>query len=73
MNTLGRCNTGHKKLVKGFALSMGTIIPVFRAVVAWLLLELREGWRTWSFLADDHALKPLTDARHEIEVPVAVK
>lgn len=44
---LGRANTGKRHLVNGFLPERSTGSIVFKAVMAWLRLELTEGWRTW--------------------------
>jgi flavin-dependent dehydrogenase len=59
INTFGRCNAHHKKLVKGFELSPVAAIPVLRALAAWICLELREGWRSWRFLEGKHVPQEL--------------
>jgi hypothetical protein len=58
--TFGRMNHGHRFLLDGFLPDNSTGKPVLKGIVAWLGLELREGWRTW--FAPEEAPRPrLTD------------
>lgn len=44
---LGLSNKGKRYLIPGFKLSRGNMLTLFPMLGRWLLLELREGWRSW--------------------------
>lgn len=44
---LGRMNEKKHFMFKGFTFSPDSAFPVFKAFVSWMLIELKEGWRTW--------------------------
>lgn len=44
---LGRTNTGHRLLVPGYSFGAASLIPLFKGLGEWAVLELTEGWRTW--------------------------
>ncbi len=46
-NTLGRTNRGNRCLIPGFTLGRGDVKRLFAPLFQWMLLELREGWRSW--------------------------
>lgn len=46
-NCLGRMNHGRRFMFKGYTFSADGTSFIFKAMIGWLLLELREGWRTW--------------------------
>lgn len=46
-NCAGRMNHGRRMLIKGFTFEPASSIPIAKAIAAWGLLELKEGWRTW--------------------------
>ncbi len=46
-NTLGRTNRGNRCLIPGFTLGRGDLRRLFAPLFKWMLLELREGWRSW--------------------------
>jgi hypothetical protein len=31
----------------GFTFARSSMMPIFKALIGWALLEVREGWRTW--------------------------
>jgi hypothetical protein len=43
----GRHNAHRRFLLNGFLPDNSTGKPVLQGVLAWLTLELKEGWRTW--------------------------
>ncbi len=45
--TFGRHNNGQRFLLNGFLPDRSTGRPVLRAILSWLALEVREGWRSW--------------------------
>ena len=46
-NMLGRSNRGNRCLIPGFTLARGDVKRLFAPLFQWLLLEMREGWRSW--------------------------
>ena len=48
LDLLGRTNRGKRYLANGFTLSRRDIRLIFKTVLLWGWLELKEGWRTWS-------------------------
>jgi hypothetical protein len=44
---LGESNTGRRFFFGGYTFGIGGAGHVVGALVGWLVLELREGWRTW--------------------------
>src|SRR5581483_8372515 len=46
-NTLGKTNRGNRCLIPGFTLSGSDMKRLFTPLLQWLLLELREGWKSW--------------------------
>ncbi|MBM3903022.1 MAG: NAD(P)/FAD-dependent oxidoreductase [Verrucomicrobia bacterium] len=45
--TFGRANARHRDLLMGFLPDRSSGPPLLRALARWLVLEVREGWRTW--------------------------
>jgi hypothetical protein len=45
--TAGRANTGRRYLFQSFSISPRDLPRIAGAAAQWILLELREGWRTW--------------------------
>lgn len=43
----GRRNTGNRFLFRGYTLEPSSGRPILGALLAWMRLELVEGWRTW--------------------------
>ena len=43
----GPKNSRHRLLMDGYTLKASSLLPVTRALLAWLRLELTEGWRSW--------------------------
>ncbi len=43
----GRSNAHQRFLLNGFRPDDSTVFPVVRAVLGWLGMEVREGWRSW--------------------------
>ena len=43
----GRRNDGHRFLFGGYSFEGWSRKPILKALLGWLWLELREGWRTW--------------------------
>jgi hypothetical protein len=48
LNLLGKTNRAHRCLANGFTLSRADIRLILKTVFRWALLELTEGWRSWS-------------------------
>jgi flavin-dependent dehydrogenase len=46
-NTLGRTNKGNRCLIPGFTLGRSDVKRLLAPLFQWMLLELREGWRSW--------------------------
>ena len=46
-NALGRTNRGNRCLIPGFTLGRSDVKRLFAPLLQWMLLELREGWRSW--------------------------
>lgn len=46
-NCRGRKNNRHRFMFKGFTFTASSAMPIVEAIVSWVLLELKEGWRTW--------------------------
>jgi hypothetical protein len=44
---LGRTNVGRRLLVPGYSFGAASLIPLFKGLGEWAVLELTEGWRTW--------------------------
>ena len=44
---LGVTNAGRRFLFGGYSLEPGSVRPVFGALFRWLILEVKEGWRSW--------------------------
>jgi 2-polyprenyl-6-methoxyphenol hydroxylase-like FAD-dependent oxidoreductase len=57
----GRMNAGERFLLNGFLPDHSTGKPVLNAVMAWLVLEAKEGWRTW--FAKEEAPRPILNSR----------
>src|SRR5271165_5520731 len=47
MGALGKANRGQRCLIKGFTLSRGDIRLLFKPLLKWGWIELKEGWRSW--------------------------
>jgi flavin-dependent dehydrogenase len=43
----GRRNDCRRFLFGGFTFARSSMTPVFKALLGWAFLEIREGWRTW--------------------------
>jgi flavin-dependent dehydrogenase len=43
----GRRNDCHRFMFGGFTFARSSMMPIFKALIGWALLEVREGWRTW--------------------------
>jgi len=43
----GRHNDSQRFLFGGYSFERSSGRPIFKALIGWALLELREGWRTW--------------------------
>ena len=43
----GRTNTGRRFMFKGYTFTPGSAMPIVKAIAAWGMLELKEGWRSW--------------------------
>ena len=43
----GRRNACHRFMFGGFTFARSSMTPIFKALLGWALLEVREGWRTW--------------------------
>jgi len=43
----GKHNDRRRFLFKGYTFTPNNALPLFRAMMGWFLLELREGWRSW--------------------------
>ena len=43
----GNQNARRRYLLNGFLPDDSTAVPVLKGIVEWMLLELREGWRSW--------------------------
>lgn len=46
-NQWGRHNDRRRYLIPGFTFSPKSLVPILRAVLGWVGLELTEGWRSW--------------------------
>jgi hypothetical protein len=46
-NVFGRQNNSRRFMFKGFTFSSTSAMPIATAIVHWLFLELKEGWRSW--------------------------
>ncbi|MBI3850841.1 MAG: NAD(P)/FAD-dependent oxidoreductase [Verrucomicrobia bacterium] len=46
-HALGRGNEGHRFLFKGYTFASSNVGPLVKALLGWVGLELREGWRSW--------------------------
>jgi flavin-dependent dehydrogenase len=46
-NALGRRNADRRFLFQGYTFAGNSMFPIVKAVAAWGLVELTEGWRTW--------------------------
>lgn len=46
-NLWGQHNHARRILVPGFTFSGVSVLPLARAILGWLYLELTEGWRSW--------------------------
>lgn len=44
---LGKMNKGNRQLLVGYQLNPGNMLTIFPLLGKWLMLELKEGWRTW--------------------------
>jgi flavin-dependent dehydrogenase len=44
---LGRLNDSHRFMFRGYTLSTTSAVPVAKSIAGWMLLEMREGWRSW--------------------------
>ena len=66
---LGRENSGRQHLFQSFSISPKDLPRIAGAAVSWLLIELKEGWRSWSGKADP----PEKPARPPAPVPLAAK
>ncbi len=59
----GRHNAGRRLLIGGFTFTVGSTLPLVKALLGWGWLELAEGWRSW-FLGGARsktAIKPMAE------------
>jgi flavin-dependent dehydrogenase len=54
----GSMNTGGRVLLDGFTFSADNVRAIGASIARWLMLELREGWRTWFRRAEQLADPP---------------
>jgi len=54
LGLLGRSNRGRRFLANGFTLSRSDIRLIMKMLFQWVLLELREGWRSWRLPPGKH-------------------
>jgi hypothetical protein len=59
-NALGRTNDGRRFMFAGYTFARSSSTPVFKALLAWGLLELQEGWRSWFGY---RATAPMTESK----------
>jgi flavin-dependent dehydrogenase len=57
---LGRTNRNMRMLIPGFTLNQSDQGQVLKALIKWMLLELREGWRSWGTSSEESM--PAADA-----------
>ena len=46
-NCAGRMNNNHRFMFKGYTFAPSSSMPVVTALLSWLLIEIKEGWRSW--------------------------
>ena len=44
---LGRTNEKRHFMFKGYTFSPDSAFPILKAILSWMMIELKEGWRTW--------------------------
>jgi flavin-dependent dehydrogenase len=66
--TWGYDNDRHRFLFGGFTFARSSVTPILSAVMGWLWLEAREGWRTWF-----RKPSPSQPARNDVEYPSSVQ
>ncbi len=47
LNRVGCANHSRRLLLPGYTFARSSAGPIIRALAGWMLLELREGWRSW--------------------------
>jgi flavin-dependent dehydrogenase len=62
---LGRQNSGRRFMFQGYTFSPGDVTPILKALAAWAMLELKEGWRSW--------LNNKSKTPSELTVPIPVR
>ena len=65
----GRCNARHRFLFGGYTFGPSSSRHIFKALLAWGGLELREGWRTW-FSGRDRAASESMGSMEPVKVRV---
>jgi hypothetical protein len=53
LGLLGRMNDRKRALIPGYTLSRSEILRMIPLLKEWVMLELREGWRTWGHAEDE--------------------
>ena len=46
-NKLGKLNASRRFMFGGYTFARSNVVPIFKALAGWALLELTEGWRSW--------------------------
>jgi hypothetical protein len=62
--TFGLRNTNRRFMFGGYSLQATAVIPIARALLSWVCLEVTEGWRTWFVRRP-----PLSDEQPKTAVP----
>jgi hypothetical protein len=62
----GRTNDSRRYLVPGFTFSPKSVGPIIRAMVRWVGLEIREGWRSW-FVPEPKPEPPIEPAAAAVQ------
>ena len=60
LGLLGKMNKDHRLLIPGFTLERKDMFRLFGMLREWAVLEIREGWHTWSRLAPKPRPTPIT-------------
>ncbi|CAA6679615.1 MULTISPECIES: NAD(P)/FAD-dependent oxidoreductase [unclassified Lentimonas] len=60
--TWGKCNDRHYFAFNSFSFDKSLLFRVIGSLFAWLLLELKEGWRSWGRPVKDAAVSQSTSA-----------